>query len=128
MHVWQKSKKDNPKTGPTMTLYYPGSVKGKALASSVNSSVGLVLNSRNRGVKEGWYRMDRPGVEDYQGDVDGDENIDYFLAQTTCPAIIFEMTLTLHVSAVFSSTTLDAILKMSLIPKPQGVRYITVIE
>ena len=29
--------------------------------------------------------------EDYQGDVDGDENIDYFLAQTNCPAIIFEM-------------------------------------
>ena len=40
----------------------------------------------------------------------------------------YDMTLTLHVSAVFSSTTLDAILKMSLIPKPQGVRYITVIE
>ena len=73
------------------TLHYPGSVQGKALASSVNSSVGLVLNSRNRGIKEGWYRMDRPGVEDYQGDVDGDENIDYFLAQTNCPAIIFEM-------------------------------------
>ena len=40
----------------------------------------------------------------------------------------YDMTLTLHVSAVFSSTTLDALLKMSLIPKPQGVRYITVIE
>jgi hypothetical protein len=40
----------------------------------------------------------------------------------------YDMTLTLHVSAVLSSTTLDAILKMSLIPKPQGVRYITVIE
>jgi len=40
----------------------------------------------------------------------------------------YDMTLTLHVSAVFNSTTLDAILKMSLIPKPQGVRYITVIE
>ena len=40
----------------------------------------------------------------------------------------YDMTLTLHVSSVLSSTTLDAILKMSLIPKPQGVRYITVIE
>ena len=40
----------------------------------------------------------------------------------------YDMTLTLHVSAVFSSTTLDALLKMSLIPKPQGVRYITEIE
>jgi hypothetical protein len=40
----------------------------------------------------------------------------------------YDMTLTLHVSAVFNSTTLDAILKMSLVPKPQGVRYITEIE
>ena len=60
-------------------LYYPGSVKGKALAASVNSSVGLVLNSRNRGIKEGWYKMDKKNGPDY------------FLAQTNCPAIIFEM-------------------------------------
>ena len=40
----------------------------------------------------------------------------------------YDMTLTLHVSSVFNSVTLDSILKMSLIPKPQGVRYITVIE
>jgi len=40
----------------------------------------------------------------------------------------YDMTLTLHVSSVFSSSKLDALLKMSLIPKPQGVRYITVNE
>jgi len=40
----------------------------------------------------------------------------------------YDMTLTLHVSAVFNSTTLEALLRLSLIPKPQGVRYITVIE
>ena len=61
------------------TLHYPGSIQGKALASAVNSSVGLVLNSRNRGVKEGWYKMDKKNGPDY------------FLAQTNCPAIIFEM-------------------------------------
>ena len=61
------------------TLHYPGSIQGKALASSVNSSVGLVLNSRNRGIKEGWYKMDKKNGPDY------------FLAQTNCPAIIFEM-------------------------------------
>ena len=40
----------------------------------------------------------------------------------------YDMTLTLTVSPIFSSTTLDALLNLSLIPKPQGVRYITVIE
>jgi len=40
----------------------------------------------------------------------------------------YDMTLTLHVSPVFSSSKLDALCKMSLIPKPQGVRYITIIE
>jgi len=40
----------------------------------------------------------------------------------------YDMTLTLHVSAVFNSATLEALLRLSLIPKPQGVRYITVIE
>lgn len=73
------------------TLYCPGSVKGKELAASVNSAMGLVLNSRNRGIKEGWYKMDLPGVVDYPGDVDGDEVKDYFLAATNCPAIIPEM-------------------------------------
>jgi hypothetical protein len=40
----------------------------------------------------------------------------------------YDMTMTMHVSPVFSSSTLDALFKMSLIPKPQGVRYIVVIE
>ena len=34
--------------------------------------------------------MDRPGVVDYPGDVDGDENKDAFLALTNCPAVITE--------------------------------------
>ena len=40
----------------------------------------------------------------------------------------YDMTLTLHVSPIFNSATLEALLRLSLIPKPQGVRYITVIE
>ena len=40
----------------------------------------------------------------------------------------YDMTLTLHVSPVFNVTTLDAIVNMSLLPKPQGVRYIIVFE
>jgi hypothetical protein len=40
----------------------------------------------------------------------------------------YDMSLTLHVSPLFNTDTLDALVKMSLIPKPQGVRHITVIE
>jgi hypothetical protein len=44
----------------------------------------------NRGIKEGWYRMDRPGHVDYKGDVEGDEVVDAFLRDTKPPAIIVE--------------------------------------
>jgi hypothetical protein len=47
-------------------------------------------DAKNRGVKEGWYKMDRPGVKDYDGDVDGDENPDYFLAKTRPVSLILE--------------------------------------
>ncbi len=61
------------------TLYCPGSERGEDLAQVVNSAIGSVLNSRDRGVKEGWYRM-------------APENgPDYFLKVTNCPAIITEM-------------------------------------
>jgi N-acetylmuramoyl-L-alanine amidase len=61
------------------TLYCPGSVKGKRLALSVNNQIGVVLNNRNRGVKEGYYRMNRANGPDY------------FLSITRCPAIITEI-------------------------------------
>jgi len=59
------------------TLYYPGSEKGLSLAKAVQ----LVLARHfppSRGVKEGWYRMDKR------------KGPDYFLARTKCPAIIIE--------------------------------------
>ena len=34
--------------------------------------------------------MDRPGVNDYAGDIDGDESIDAFLVRTKCTALILE--------------------------------------
>lgn len=72
------------------TLYCPGSAKGKLLAMSVQSALVNSLEYRDRGVKEGWYRMDRPGHVDYPGDVDGDENLDAILKMTNCPFIIPE--------------------------------------
>lgn len=71
------------------TLYCPGSVKGKRAADIVQRRLGAIMLP-DRGVKEGWYRMDRPGHVDYVGDVDGDEKIDYFLKATDPVAIIIE--------------------------------------
>lgn len=59
------------------TLYYPGSTKGKELATAVNAALATVFEP-DRGVKEGWYRMNP------------DNGPDYFLARTRCPAIIIE--------------------------------------
>ena len=73
------------------TLYYPGSKKGKELASTIQGEfVNNCIFMPDRGIKEGWYKMDRPGIVDYSGDVDGDETIDYFLRKTSCTAVIVE--------------------------------------
>lgn len=71
------------------TLYCPGSAKGRVIANIVQKTLGSMLGP-NRGVKEGWYRQDQPGHEDYPGDVEGDEKPDYFLIKTSCPALIIE--------------------------------------
>lgn len=71
------------------TLYMPGSSKGRRAAEIVQNAISS-LCAPNRGVKEGWYRMDRPGQVDYKGDVEGDEIVDAFLRQTKAPAIIIE--------------------------------------
>lgn len=71
------------------TLYCPGSVKGEKAAKTVHDRYSSLFLP-NRGIKEGWYKMDRPGYKDYEGDVDGDEKPDYFLRMTTCPALILE--------------------------------------
>ena len=71
------------------TLYCPASKKGKQAAQIVNDAL-IGIFEKNRGIKEGWYKMDRPGIEDYPGDVEGDEKPDYFLSATKPYALILE--------------------------------------
>lgn len=77
------------KAAGSETLYCPGSARGKMAAKRIQAAVSQFFTP-DRGVKEGWYRMDRPGVVDFEGDKDGDEVIDYFLRKTNCPAVIIE--------------------------------------
>ena len=78
------------KTNGVETLFAPDSVGGKEAAKVIHAQYAPVMDNKNRGIKEGWYKMDRPGVVDYEGDVDGDEKPDYFLAKTSMPAVILE--------------------------------------
>jgi len=71
------------------TLYCPGSAKGQQAAGILQNVMAAIFKP-DRGVKEGWYRMDRPGHLDYPGDVEGDEKIDYFLKATDPVALIVE--------------------------------------
>lgn len=71
------------------TLYHPQSRRGKIAAQIVQRSIASLFPP-NRGIKEGWYRQDKPGYVDYPGDVDGDEWLVAFVAKTRCPAIIIE--------------------------------------
>ncbi len=64
------------------TLYCPGSEKGKILANFVQDSLITDSFIKNRGIKEGWYRMISPP--------DPNAIKDYFLKSTNCPAIISE--------------------------------------
>jgi N-acetylmuramoyl-L-alanine amidase len=71
------------------TLYAPNSSRGMRVAETVQKAISSFC-APNRGIKEGWYRMDRPGHSDYPGDVEGDEIVDAFLRLTKPPAIIVE--------------------------------------
>jgi len=71
------------------TLFSPYSRRGQSLADSVQKIISPICTP-NRGIKAGWYRMDKPGHVDYAGDVEGDEVVDAFLQKTKCPAIIVE--------------------------------------
>ncbi len=62
----------------TETLYYPNSIQGKAFASLVQKLIVGAIHTRDRGVKEGWYKMKVGGTPDY------------FLEATNCPSIIIE--------------------------------------
>lgn len=71
------------------TLYCPGSTHGEMLANIVQSELAIVFPP-NRGVKEGWYQMDR------------ENGPDYFLSSTNCPALIIEP------EFIYNRTTIEA--------------------
>jgi len=64
------------------TLYCPGSVTGKKIATAVQRGIIAATGFRDRGEKEGWYKMVLPP--------DPQATPDYFLSGTRCPAIIIE--------------------------------------
>lgn len=59
------------------TLYYPESKRGQLLAAFCNDALSSIFNP-DRGIKEGWYRMNPKN------------GADFFLAKTKCPAVILE--------------------------------------
>lgn len=61
----------------SVTLYMPGSAKGKELAVACQRALSSVYPP-DRGVVEGWYRGDQS------------KGAYYFLERTTCPAVILE--------------------------------------
>jgi N-acetylmuramoyl-L-alanine amidase len=71
------------------SLYCPGSVLGEKYAGLLQKDLAKNFQP-DRNIKEGWYRMDKPGVVDFKGDVDGDEKLDSILLKTNCPAVIIE--------------------------------------
>lgn len=71
------------------TLYCPGSEKSMKAAGIIQGSLESLFTP-GRGIKEAWYKMDRPGHIDYPGDINGDEKLDAFIKNTKPPAIIIE--------------------------------------
>lgn len=69
------------------TLYYPNSLRGKALAQAIQAKLSEVFPP-NRGAKEGYYRMDPSNGPDW------------FLRKTTCTAVIIEPEFIMHMSSI----------------------------
>lgn len=91
------------------TLYCPGSSKGEALAKKIqNAIVKAIPSVVDRGVKEGWYKMDIPNKVDYPGDKNGDEVPDAFLANTKPLAVIVEPFFMNEVSSIQTNMELVA--------------------
>lgn len=78
LHFNSAPMKDGKPVGKgSETLYYPGSAKGKAAAEAVQAKLSKVFPP-DRGVKEGYYRLDPK------------RGADWFLARTRCTALILE--------------------------------------
>jgi N-acetylmuramoyl-L-alanine amidase len=72
-----RDKNNNPVGRGCETLYYPGSDRGEKLAEICQVALKSFYPP-DRGAKEGWYRMDVS------------KGPDFFLAKTTCTAVIVE--------------------------------------
>ena len=74
------------------TIYFPGSARGKEIATKIHTNIMKALKgvTSDRGVKEGWFRMDAPNRIDYPGDVNGDEKPLAFLSGPKCASLILE--------------------------------------
>lgn len=62
----------------SMSLYFPGSIQGKKLATKLHEPMKQTFGQSWNGVMEGWYMMNKKNGPDY------------FLAATKCPAVILE--------------------------------------
>lgn len=89
-----------PTTKGCEILFYPGSKAGMEAARRIQLPLAKAMQTKSRGVKPGWYRMDRPGVVDFYGDEDGDEMPDYFLRATNCTALILEPEFIQHIGRI----------------------------
>ncbi len=69
------------------TLYYPGSELGLHIATLCQEALELCFPP-SRGVKEGWYKMDKS------------RGADFFLARTKCPAVILEPEFVHHTALI----------------------------
>jgi len=81
------------------TLYYPGSVEGKKIADRVQATLANIFPP-DRGVKEGWYRMNK------------DFGPDYFLARTSCASIIIEPEF-VHRKDIIETNRIEACAKLA---------------
>jgi N-acetylmuramoyl-L-alanine amidase len=98
----------NDSTSGAEVLHYPGGkVTNIKTAANISKAIATAMKIPDRGAKEGWYKMDRPNIVDYSGDVNGDESIDYFLRATNCPALIVEPEFIHHAVKWSTSTITD---------------------
>lgn len=94
-----RDKHDNPVGRGCETLYYPGSEAGKHIATLCQEALSGVFPP-DRGVKEGWYRMNP------------DNGPDFFLAKTKCPAVIIEPEF-VHRSGIIHDNREQAIINLA---------------
>jgi len=105
--IWKDANRDGVVTDDEMkhagrgceSLYYPGSSRGR----KISEALGLCLAkfyAPYRGSKEGWYRLNK------------DNGPDFFLARTTCTAVILEPEF-VHRAEIINNNRDQAILSLA---------------